>query len=59
VQIYDDRDAPPNHPPPIPRPGRVLINPPQAVLDNVKSWPTLSDLQTEEFNKLYADVTGG
>jgi len=36
-----------------------LINPPQAVLDNVKSWPTLSDQQTQEFNKLYAAVTGG
>ena len=36
-----------------------LVNPPQAVLDNVKSWPTLSDQQTQEFNKLYAAVTGG
>jgi spermidine/putrescine transport system substrate-binding protein len=36
-----------------------LINPPQSVLDNVKSWPTLSDQQTTEFNKMYAAVTGG
>jgi spermidine/putrescine transport system substrate-binding protein len=36
-----------------------LINPPQAVLDSVKSWPTLSDQQTQEFNKMYAAVTGG
>ena len=36
-----------------------LINPPQSVLDNVKSWPALSDQQTEEFNKMYAAVTGG
>ena len=36
-----------------------LINPPQSVLDNVKSWPALSDEQTQEFNKMYADVTGG
>jgi spermidine/putrescine transport system substrate-binding protein len=35
-----------------------LINPPQSVLDNVKSWPTLSDQQTEEFNKMYAAATG-
>jgi spermidine/putrescine transport system substrate-binding protein len=35
-----------------------LINPPQSVLDNVKSWPTLSDQQTTEFNKTYATVTG-
>jgi spermidine/putrescine transport system substrate-binding protein len=36
-----------------------LINPPQAVLDTVKTWPTLSEQQTQEFNKLYAAVTGG
>lgn len=35
-----------------------LINPPQSVLDNVKSWPALSDQQTQEFNKMYAAVTG-
>ncbi|MBV9513893.1 MAG: spermidine/putrescine ABC transporter substrate-binding protein [Mycobacteriaceae bacterium] len=33
-----------------------LINPPQSVLDNVKSWPTLSDQQTKEINDLYAAV---
>lgn len=36
-----------------------LINPPQSVLDNVKSWPALSDQQTQEFDKMYAAVTGG
>ena len=36
-----------------------LINPPQSVLDNVKSWPALSDQQTQEFNKMYAAVTAG
>jgi spermidine/putrescine transport system substrate-binding protein len=36
-----------------------LINPPQSVLDNVKSWPALSDQQTQEFNKMYGAVTGG
>jgi spermidine/putrescine transport system substrate-binding protein len=36
-----------------------LINPPQAVLDTVKTWPTLSEQQTQEFNKLYEAVTGG
>jgi spermidine/putrescine transport system substrate-binding protein len=36
-----------------------LINPPQSVLDTVKSWPTLSDQQTKEFNNMYAAVTGG
>jgi spermidine/putrescine transport system substrate-binding protein len=36
-----------------------LISPPQSVLDNVKSWPTLSNQQTTEFNKMYAAVTGG
>src|SRR6201997_2409348 len=36
-----------------------LINPPQAVLDGVKTWPTLSEQQTQEFNRLYAAVTGG
>ena len=36
-----------------------LINPPPSVLDNVKSWPALSDQQTQEFNKMYAAVTGG
>jgi spermidine/putrescine transport system substrate-binding protein len=36
-----------------------LINPPQSVLDNLKSWPPLSDQQTQEFDNLYAAVTGG
>ena len=35
-----------------------LINPPLSVLDNVKSWPALSDQQTQEFDKMYAAVTG-
>lgn len=35
-----------------------LINPPQSVLDNAKSWPTLTDQQTQEYNQLYAAVTG-
>jgi spermidine/putrescine transport system substrate-binding protein len=35
-----------------------LINPPQSVLDKVKSWPTLSDQQTREINDMYAAVTG-
>ena len=36
-----------------------LIIPPQSVLDNVKTWPTLSDEQTQEFDDMYAAVTGG
>ena len=36
-----------------------LIIPPQSVLDNVKSWPTLSDEQTQEFDNMYAAATGG
>ncbi|MGE5694508.1 MAG: spermidine/putrescine ABC transporter substrate-binding protein [Candidatus Sericytochromatia bacterium] len=35
-----------------------LINPPQSVLENAKSWPTLTDQQTQEYNQLYAAVTG-
>ena len=36
-----------------------LINPPQATLDKLKSWKApLSDEQTQEFNTLYAAVTG-
>jgi spermidine/putrescine transport system substrate-binding protein len=35
-----------------------LINPPPSVLDNVRSWPALSDQQTQEFDKMYAAVTG-
>ncbi|TPG33534.1 polyamine ABC transporter substrate-binding protein [Mycolicibacterium hodleri] len=36
-----------------------LINPPKSVLDNVKSWPALTDEQTQEYNTAYAAVTGG
>ncbi|MGH3676850.1 MAG: ABC transporter substrate-binding protein [Mycobacterium sp.] len=36
-----------------------LINPPQAVLDRSKGWAALSDEQTQEWNTLYAAVTGG
>jgi spermidine/putrescine transport system substrate-binding protein len=35
-----------------------LINPPQSVLDNMKSWPALTDEQTQQFNTAYAAVTG-
>ena len=35
-----------------------LINPPQPVLDDAKTWPTLTDQQSQEFNNLYAAVTG-
>jgi spermidine/putrescine transport system substrate-binding protein len=36
-----------------------LINPPQEVLDRSKGWAALSDEQTQEYNTLYAAVTGG
>ncbi|MDT5183962.1 MAG: spermidine/putrescine transport system substrate-binding protein [Mycobacterium sp.] len=37
-----------------------LINPPQAMLDQLKSWAApLSDEQTQEYNTAYAAVTGG
>jgi spermidine/putrescine transport system substrate-binding protein len=36
-----------------------LINPPKATLDNLKAWAALTDEQTAEFNKAYAEVTGG
>ncbi|EKF23698.1 tat (twin-arginine translocation) pathway signal sequence domain protein [Mycolicibacterium hassiacum DSM 44199] len=36
-----------------------LINPPQSVLDRIKSWPALTDEQTQEYNTIYAEVTGG
>ncbi len=39
--------------------GNPLINPPQSTLDQLKSWPSLSDEQTTEFNRIYAEVTGG
>jgi spermidine/putrescine transport system substrate-binding protein len=35
-----------------------LINPPQATLDKLKSWATLTDEQTQAFNTAYAAVTG-
>jgi spermidine/putrescine transport system substrate-binding protein len=35
-----------------------LINPPQSVIDNAKAWPTLTDQQTQEYNSMYAAVTG-
>jgi spermidine/putrescine transport system substrate-binding protein len=36
-----------------------LINPPQASIDKLKSWADLTDEQTQEFNTMYAAVTGG
>lgn len=36
-----------------------LINPPAAMLDNLKSWAAMTDEQTQEYNALYAAVTGG
>lgn len=36
-----------------------LINPPKATLDLLQAWAPLTDEQTQEFNKAYADVTGG
>jgi spermidine/putrescine transport system substrate-binding protein len=36
-----------------------LINPPQASIDKLKSWADLTDEQTQEFNTIYATVTGG
>jgi spermidine/putrescine transport system substrate-binding protein len=36
-----------------------LINPPQASIEKLKSWADLTDEQTQEFNGLYAAVTGG
>jgi spermidine/putrescine transport system substrate-binding protein len=35
-----------------------LINPPQSVLDSAKTWPTLTDQQSQDFNNLYGAVTG-
>ena len=37
----------------------ALINPPKATLDKLKTWPPLTDEQTQEFNKAYAAITGG
>lgn len=36
-----------------------LINPPADMEANLKSWAALTDEQTQEFNTLYAAVTGG
>ena len=36
-----------------------VINPPKATLDMVKGWAPLTDEQTQEYNTLYAAVTGG
>ncbi|SBS70332.1 Extracellular solute-binding protein family 1 [uncultured Mycobacterium sp.] len=36
-----------------------LINPPKSTLDKLKTWAALTDEQTAEFNKAYAEVTGG
>ena len=36
-----------------------LINPPKATLDLLQAWAPLTDEQTQEFNKAYAEVTGG
>ncbi|WP_445165526.1 polyamine ABC transporter substrate-binding protein [Mycolicibacterium sp. Dal123E01] len=36
-----------------------LINPSKETLDNLKTWAALTDEQTDEFNKAYAEVTGG
>lgn len=36
-----------------------LINPPAAMSDNLKSWAAMTDEQTQEYNALYAAVTGG
>ena len=36
-----------------------LINPPKSTLDSLKSWPALTDEQTQQFNTAYAAVTGG
>ena len=37
----------------------VLVNPPKETLDKVKGWAPLTDEQTQEFNTIYAAVTGG
>ncbi|MFS0899474.1 spermidine/putrescine ABC transporter substrate-binding protein [Mycolicibacterium litorale] len=36
-----------------------LINPPEATVNNLKSWAALTDEQTQEYNTMYAAVTGG
>ena len=35
-----------------------LVNPPQAVLDNLSIWPALSDEDDAEYTTIYAEVTG-
>lgn len=36
-----------------------LINPPKETLDKLYAWAALSDEQTQEYNTMYAEVTGG
>jgi spermidine/putrescine transport system substrate-binding protein len=36
-----------------------LINPPESLTAKLKSWAALDDQQTQEFNTMYAEVTGG
>ena len=36
-----------------------LINPPESTVNNLKSWAALTDEQTQEYNTIYAAVTGG
>lgn len=36
-----------------------LINPPKETLDKSKGWAALTDEQTQEYNTMYAAVTGG
>jgi len=36
-----------------------LVNPPKETLNKLKTWPALTDEQTQAFNKAYAAVTGG
>jgi spermidine/putrescine transport system substrate-binding protein len=36
-----------------------LINPPKETLDKLHAWAALSDEQTQEYNTMYAEVTGG
>jgi spermidine/putrescine transport system substrate-binding protein len=35
-----------------------LVNPPKDVLDKSKGWAPLSDEQTQEYNTMYAAITG-
>ena len=39
--------------------GNPLINPAPETLAKLKAWAPLTDEQTQEFNKVYAEVTGG